>query len=88
MKEARKFGISVVVSSQGIADFHPTVLENAGTKLVFRTNYPDSRKVTHLLRGRGTLGDLAKKVEGLHVGQAMVQTPDMPYCATAVMTPG
>src|SRR5260370_12107414 len=35
MKEGRKFGISVIVASQGMGDFHPDVLGNAGSKLIF-----------------------------------------------------
>ena len=36
MKEGRKFGMSVIVASQGMGDFHPDVLSNAGTKVIFR----------------------------------------------------
>lgn len=45
MKEGRKFGVVVISESQGVSDFHPDVLGNAGTKIIFRTNYPSSRKV-------------------------------------------
>ena len=45
MKEGRKFGVLVISASQGVSDFHPDVLGNAGTKIIFRTNYPSSRKV-------------------------------------------
>ena len=38
MKEGRKFGVAVVVASQGLADFHPDVLGNIGTKIAFRAN--------------------------------------------------
>lgn len=43
MKEGRKYGLSVVVASQSADDFHKDVLGNAGTKIIFRTNYPASR---------------------------------------------
>src|SRR5260370_12667813 len=42
MKEGRKFGIAVVVASQGIGDFHHDILGNAGTKVIFRVNYADA----------------------------------------------
>jgi len=75
MKEGRKYGIGVIVSSQGIADFHSDVLGTAGTKVVFRTNFPDSRQVAGLLRARGGQ-DISQALEQLGVGQAYVSTPD------------
>ena len=53
MKEGRKYGVAVVVASQGVEDFHPDVLGNAGTKVAFRCNYPQSRKVAGLPAGDG-----------------------------------
>ncbi len=84
MKEGRKFGVSVVVASQGLADFHPDVVENAGTKIVFRTNHPMSRKVAGFLRTRSG-GELDKTIEQLGVGTAFVQTPDMANAARVSM---
>ncbi|KQT01271.1 helicase HerA domain-containing protein [Cellulomonas sp. Leaf395] len=75
MKEGRKYGIGVIVASQGIADFHSDVLGTAGTKVVFRTNFPDSRQVAGLLRARGGQ-DISQALEQLGVGQAYVSTPD------------
>lgn len=75
MKEGRKYGIPVVVASQGSSDFHQQVLGNAGTKIVFRTNFPESRSVAGFIRGReGT--DLSQQIEQLAVGSAYVATPD------------
>lgn len=62
MKEGRKFGIVVVVASQGLADFHPDVVGNAGAKVVFRTNLPMSKKVAGFLRARKSF-DLASAIE-------------------------
>jgi hypothetical protein len=84
MKEGRKFGISVVVASQGLADFHPDVVENAGAKVVFRTNHPMSKKVAGFLRTR-TGQDLTPAIEQLQVGVAFVQTPEMPAAARVAM---
>jgi DNA helicase HerA-like ATPase len=79
MKEGRKFGLSVVVASQGLRDFHPDVLGNAGTRVVFRTNFPMSKSVAGFFRtDRGF--ELAAAIEQLDVGEAYVQTPDMDRC--------
>ena len=86
MKEGRKFGISVVVASQGIGDFHPDVLGNAGTKVIFRMNYPESRKVSGFIRGRQGQ-DLPQRIEQLSIGSAYVQTPEMMYGSVVKMYP-
>jgi DNA phosphorothioation-dependent restriction protein DptH len=75
MKEGRKYGVSVIVASQGAADFHRDVLGNAGTKIVFRTNFPASKSVASFLRGRDGQ-DLSRQIEQLSVGCAYVSTPD------------
>ena len=75
MKEGRKYGIRVVVASQGSSDFHQQVLGNAGTKIIFRTNYPESRSVAGFIRGREGI-DLGQRIEQLAVGSAYVATPD------------
>jgi DNA phosphorothioation-dependent restriction protein DptH len=77
MKEGRKYGVAVIVASQGLADFGQDVLGNVGTKIVFRTNQPDSRGVAKYLRGRQGQ-DLASEIERLGVGQAYVSTADAP----------
>ncbi|WP_307874931.1 helicase HerA domain-containing protein [Frankia nepalensis] len=76
MKEGRKFGVAVIVASQGVDDFHPDVLANAGTKIVFRTNYPQSRKAAGFLRTRAGK-ELSEDLEQLPVGNSYVQTPAM-----------
>ena len=86
MKEGRKFGISVVVASQGLSDYHPDVVGNAGTKVVFRTNFPMSKKVAGFLRPPKGI-DLAEVIEQLDVGEAFVQTPEMNSCARVRMNP-
>lgn len=86
MKEGRKFGISVVVASQGMGDFHSEVLSNAGTKVIFRMNYPESRRVSGFIRGRQGQ-DLAERIEQLSIGSAYVQTPEMMYGTVVQMYP-
>ncbi len=84
MKEGRKFGVVVVSASQGINDFHPDVLGNAGTKVVFRTNYPASRRVSGFVKLRRDR-DSAEIIEQLAVGNALVQTPEMQFARQVSM---
>ena len=76
MKEGRKYGISVVVASQGLSDFHPGILSNAGTKIIFRTNHPESKKIAPYIQPRNPQ-EIATRIEQLTVGNAFVQTPEM-----------
>jgi hypothetical protein len=86
MKEGRKYGVAVVVASQGLADLHTDVVGNAGAKVAFRANHLESKKIAGFFRGRpGT--DLVAQIEGLTVGQALVQTPEMPMAARVQMRP-
>lgn len=75
MKEGRKYGVSCLVASQSISDFNKDVTGNAGTKIVFRTNFPESKKVADILRGAGK-NDLSRTIEQLNVGEAFVSTPE------------
>ena len=86
MKEGRKFGIVLLVASQGMGDFHQDVLGNAGTKVIFRTNYPESRKIAGFIRARQGQ-DLASRIEQLRVGSAYIQTPEMAYGSVVKMYP-
>ncbi|HEY4035242.1 MAG TPA: ATP-binding protein [Ktedonobacteraceae bacterium] len=86
MKEGRKFGIAVIVASQGINDFHQDILGNAGTKIIFRVNYPDSKKVAGFIRERPGQ-DLTTRIEQLKVGSAYVQTPEMAFGSVVHMYP-
>ena len=76
LKEGRKFGVAVVAASQSMADFSKQVIDNVGTKIVFRTNYPDSKTAANLIRGRDGK-DLSKNIEQLSVGEAYVATPTL-----------
>ncbi len=86
MKEGRKFGIAVIVASQGVGDFHPDVLSNVGTKVIFRMNYPESKKVSGFIRARQGQ-DLVTRIEQLPVGSAYVQTPEMMFGSVVQMYP-
>jgi DNA helicase HerA-like ATPase len=74
------------VASQGLDDFHRDVVGNAGTKIVFRTNFPQSKRAAQFLRGRaGT--DIAAIIEQLGVGQAVVSTPALEVARRVLMYP-
>jgi hypothetical protein len=74
LKEGRKYGVSVIVASQSVDDFDKNVLVNCGTKIVFRTNFPESKVVAKLLQGQGGR-DLHDEITKLPVGNAFVTTP-------------
>ena len=86
MKEGRKYGVSVVAASQGISDFHKDVLGNAGAKIIFRTNYPESRTTAGFLRGSDGQ-DLSQQLEQLGVGTAYVSVPDHVRARKVYMSP-
>lgn len=86
MKEGRKFGVGVIVASQEIHDFHEAVVHNAGTKVLFRTNYPESKVLAKYVQSRGARGaDFAGHLEALDVGRAFVQTQQMQHCIECLM---
>lgn len=87
MKEGRKYGIAVIVASQGMKDFDSEVLGNAGTKVIFRTNYPDSGKLANFIRPRRGADELAEQIENLQTGQAFVQTAEMVQGSLTQMRP-
>ncbi|MCX6378744.1 MAG: DUF87 domain-containing protein, partial [Armatimonadetes bacterium] len=87
MKEGRKYGIAIIVASQTMNDFHSEVLQNAGTKVLFRTNFPQSKRVIGCVKPPHYIADLSTTLENLAVGRALVQTPDMSSCAVVSMYP-
>ena len=76
LKEGRKYGVLVVAASQGLADFDADVLGNVGTKVSFRANNPESRKVAGFYAAAPGV-DLVGQIERLGVGQAVIQTSEM-----------
>lgn len=76
MKEGRKFGVVVLLVSQSMDDFAPQVIENAGSKIAFRTNFPASKKVASFLQSKNSAG-LADQLENLTTANAYVSTPDL-----------
>jgi hypothetical protein len=57
-------------------DFAPQVIDNAGSKIAFRTNFPASNKVASFLQSKNSAG-LADKLENLNTAHAYVSTPDL-----------
>ncbi len=86
MKEGRKFGVAVVVASQGLNDFHPDILGNVGSKIIFRMNYPESKKASGFIRAYPGQ-NAVERIEQLSVGSAYVQTPEMSHGAVVKMYP-
>jgi hypothetical protein len=76
MKEGRKYGVIVLLVSQSLDDFAPQVIDNAGSKIAFRTNFPASKKVASFLQSKNSSG-LADSLENLSKWHAMISTPEM-----------
>ena len=84
MKEGRKYGVVVIVASQGTADFHKDVLGTQAPKSCSGQTFP---RASRWLDMRGRTGqDLSQEVEKLGVGQAYVSTPDMPQARRVFMS--
>lgn len=86
MKELRKFGVAVIVSSQNLQDFHQAVLENAGTKIVFRLNHPESKRVAPYVRLPGEK-KTERLIEQLTTGRAIVWPQDSQHAHLIDMYP-
>jgi len=84
MQEARKFGVAIIVASQNINHFHDNVIGTAGTTIVFRTNDPDSRKVSKMVQIQGKM-DVKQIIENLETGKALVKTPEMNFAKKTKM---
>ena len=77
-KEGRKFGISLLVSTQRPSELSPTVLAQCGTWATFRlTNEIDKRAVTAAAEGTGL--DVTNQLPGLSRGEAMSLAPPSNY---------
>ncbi len=76
MKEARKFGVAVVIASQNLNDFHEHVVGTVGTRIVFRSNDPESKKVSKMVPVSGK-SDAKTLIENLQTGEALVKTEKM-----------
>jgi DNA helicase HerA-like ATPase len=84
MQEARKFGVAIIVASQNINHFHDNVIGTSGTTIVFRTNDPDSRKVSKMVQIQGKM-DVKQIIENLETGKALVKTPEMNFAKKTKM---
>ena len=71
-KEARKFGIGVILASQSIGDFNEDVKDNAGLKMVFRMNSPSSSAAARFIGG-ADVKSMMESIEKLKVGQCLTQ---------------
>lgn len=79
-KEGRKFGVSLLISTQRPSEVSPTVLAQCGTWAVFRlSNENDQRAVMHA--AEGAAAGMARQIPGLARGEAMVLGAAMPVMA-------
>jgi len=87
MREGRKFGIIVALASQQVGDFHPDIVNNRGSVIAFRTNYPESRRISQFFKGLGTQQEVTKSLEGLGVGRALIQIAGQGNAEIAALHP-
>ncbi len=86
LKELRKYGVMVIVASQNLGDFNPSVLINVGATAVFRLNFPESKSAAQRLDAKNA-NELAGQIERLGVGEMMALTADMKRPAVAKVHP-
>jgi hypothetical protein len=90
LKEARKYGVCVVLSSQEARDFEDYVFSNAGSLLSLKLSETnDSTRVARLMTGSRNVTDLAEELRGLppfrgvlrndHYNQPFVRLEVLPY---------
>src|SRR2546427_3314869 len=75
VREGRKFGYALVVASQGI-DLAESILANAGTAVIFRTQHP--RYMNFFKSAYGLNEQELLRVQNLSVGEALVKLCDDP----------
>lgn len=75
LKELRKYGIMVIVASQNLGDFNPSILTNVGAMAVFRLNFPESKSAAQRLDAKNA-STLAGQIENLGVGEMMTLADD------------
>lgn len=77
IKEGRKFGYSLWVASQdATADLAESILANAGTAIVFRTQHP--KYLNFFKSAYGLNEQEVSRVQNLSVGEALVKLGDDP----------
>jgi len=77
IKEGRKFGYSLWVASQdATADLAESILANAGTAVVFRTQHP--KYLNFFKSAYGLSEQEVSRVQNLSVGEALVKLGDDP----------
>lgn len=77
IKEGRKYGYSIIISSQDATDdLAPQILSNAGTAIIHRVTYP---KYLNYLKDSYNLTELeTEKIRDLPVGQAYIKIGNDP----------
>ena len=83
-KEGRKFGTSMLISTQRPSEVSPTVLAQCGTWVVFRlTNESDQRSV--LAAAESAASNVARQLAGLARGEAIIFGAAAPITARVVV---
>jgi hypothetical protein len=77
IKELRKYGVGALLASQDIDDFEDKIINNVGSKIIFRTNAPASKKAAKLLDSSDKTQNLQGIIENLTSGTALARTEKM-----------
>lgn len=64
-KECRKYGISLLLASQEVRDFHPSVFANVGSFLVLGINEPDAKVIAKHLPVGGDAKNMVERFKAL-----------------------
>src|SRR5947209_4554526 len=75
-KEGRKHGLSLWTSSQDVPDLSESILANAGTAVIFRTQHP--KYLNFFKSAYGLNEQEISRVQNLSVGEALVKLSDDP----------
>lgn len=83
LREARKFGVGVILSSQRTNDFNDTIITNASTRFIFRQEFKDDAvfAADKVLRNK----ELSSVLQKLEVGQCIVSNLSVPAVKVQVV---
>ncbi|TLG78146.1 ATP-binding protein [Methylocystis sp. B8] len=85
-KEGRKFGVSMMISTQRPSEVSPTVLAQCGTWAVFRlSNDSDQRAVS--AAAESVASNVARQISGLARGEAVIFGAAMPIATRVNVVP-
>ena len=75
VREARKYGVGVILSSQMVKDFDDEVLSNIGTTISFKVNSDDAKRIAKsMTNNRSEQLDIIETLLSLKIFEAIMQS--------------